>query len=83
MRVCIESCWISISCPDCGNSLPPAGRSYPVGTVNECCSKHQNTKLNQRHLWNKHDSDRAYTDPEGWENHLKECDNCRNDNGKF
>ena len=77
MEGCTELCWKAVPCPECGQSMPPAGRSAPLGSQCWCSSKYQHTKENTRHLWNKHDSNRAYTDKEGWEKHVSECQKCK------
>lgn len=76
MSVCTDKCWTPIKCPDCGCSMPPAGRSAPFGSQCACSENYQHTAINTRHLWNEHDSDRIYRDPEGWAEHLKNCVLC-------
>lgn len=76
---CTEKCWTRVACPDCGNRMPPAGRSAPLGSVSECCSENQHKALNTCHLWNEHDSDRAYTDQEGWDAHVASCEKCKDE----
>lgn len=74
---CTEKCWTPVPCPGCGMNMAPSGRSAPMGTECGCSEKYKHTKINTRHLWNRHDSTRAYTDKAGWEAHLAECERCR------
>lgn len=75
---CTEKCWTKVPCPECGRLMPPAGRSVPMATPPcHCSEKYVHTKINTCHLWNRHDSSRVYTDPEGWKQHVEECEACR------
>lgn len=42
----------------------------------DCCHERQHSSMNTRHLWNEHDSDRHYADPEGWKQHVATCEVC-------
>ncbi len=77
--ICTERCWTAVPCPECGNSLPPRGRSVPLEmNTPMCCEKHaRDPTINPRHSWDIHDSERSYMDPEGWKAHLAECAECR------
>jgi hypothetical protein len=70
---CTEKCWEATECPDHGHSMTPFGRSAPVEMF-QCCDNRFNPQINPRHLWDKHDSTRWYTDPDGWNAHASECD---------
>lgn len=76
---CTSTCWTAVPCPRCHRSLPPRGRSAPLEMhLSTCCAEFQHdSKVNTRHLWNIHDSDRAYSDPIGWSEHVSICENCR------
>jgi hypothetical protein len=76
---CSTICWTPVPCPLCQRPLPPRGRSAPMEMhLNECCVDAQHDgKVNTRHLWNIHDSDRAYSDPSGWAEHERACEDCR------
>lgn len=73
---CTSECWTAVKCPDCGGPLPPRGRSVPAEMHAMCCSEHKHDIANSRHLWDEHDSDRHYSDPEGWQLHLSTCKVC-------
>ncbi|MCC7061049.1 MAG: hypothetical protein IT508_12535 [Burkholderiaceae bacterium] len=75
--VCTEACWTPVECPTCGRKLTPRGRSAPLECFSDCCEEHKNSTLNRRHLWDEHDSTRIYTDPVGWEAHVKQCKSCQ------
>lgn len=77
---CTELCWTAVKCPACERTLPPRGRSAPWEMHTSECPECEKT-INPRHLWNEHDSDRAYFDAEGWDNHLDECVRCGQDYG--
>lgn len=55
---CTEACWTPVPCPECGNPLPPRGRSAPLGSVSDCCDRHRYDEANKRHLWSEHDEER-------------------------
>lgn len=76
MGACSEKCWTPVVCEVCSIEMPPAGRSAS-DTYMTCA--HQHGVTNTRHLWDRHDSSRSYTDPEGWEMHVDECQRCRVD----
>ena len=76
--ICTERCWTPVPCPTCGSPLPPRGRSVPLEmNPADCCEEARTGPLNVRHLWSEHDSTRHYTDPEGWAEHVKNCEDCR------
>lgn len=75
---CTPKCWTPVPCPVCGNSLPPRGRSVAMAmNPPQCCMEQQNTAINTRHMWSEHDSDRHYFDPEGWAEHVQDCEECQ------
>jgi hypothetical protein len=76
---CTPACWTPVTCPQCGRSVPPRGRSVPLEMSPPACCSDLPPKANPRHLWTIHDSDRAYTDPTGWAEHVAGCDQCRDD----
>lgn len=43
----------------------------------DCCHENQHSEINKRHLWDEHDSDRHYIDPEGWKEHVATCRVCK------
>lgn len=76
---CSVKCWTPIECPSCNRELTPRGRSRPLemGGESECCEQARiDGGVNPRHLWDEHDSTRYYTDPEGWDAHVKQCALC-------
>jgi len=73
--VCGPKCWTRVPCPDHGNGMNPLGRSAPIGFY-DCCENYAKSEINPRHLWDKHDSSRYYTDPLGWADHEKNCEEC-------
>jgi hypothetical protein len=78
MNNCSAVCWTPVPCPDCGNALPPRGRSVAMATTPPtCCMEYRDTIGNRRHLWDEHDSTRHYTDPDGWAAHVAACETCR------
>lgn len=75
---CTSDCWKVVLCPECGNQLPPRGRSVPMAMQPpDCCMEHRHAQINTRHLWDEHDSTRHYTDPDGWARHVASCEQCR------
>lgn len=78
MSGCTEICWTPVLCPDHGDRMPPQGRSAPLGMW-ICCDNHFDPGINVCHLWDEHDSTRWYTDPEGWNEHEKNCPRCTGD----
>jgi hypothetical protein len=49
---CTARCAAPVPCPDCGQPLPPRGRSVaPEFNLPSCCGDHQHTDLNTRHIW--------------------------------
>lgn len=78
MAICTPACWTPVTCPTCGNTLPPAGRSVPLEMhLSDCCLEMQSNGFNKRHLWDEHDSTRHYIDPDGWAEHVAACARCR------
>jgi hypothetical protein len=80
--MCNEKCWTRADCPVCGRELPPRGRSVPLEmslATSQCCENAVSDDGYARHLWDIHDSDRAYVDPEGWKIHVAGCKNCKNE----
>jgi hypothetical protein len=74
---CTEACWTPAPCPICGFRLPPRGRDVPAAeSLARCCEKAMNEKSNTRHLFDIHDSDRAYFDLPGWMEHEEKCYAC-------
>jgi len=73
--VCGPKCWTPVPCPDHGDDMKPVGRSVPMGVL-ICCENYVLATINPRHLWNEHDSDRVYSDPRGWADHEKNCEEC-------
>jgi len=76
---CTEKCWTPVPCPQCGRSMPPSGRSAPLGSQCLCSEEFQHSKINTRHLWNQHDSTRVFTDELGWAAHITDCKDCFED----
>lgn len=75
---CTALCWTPVPCPTCGRGLQPSGRSISMEVYEgECCLESKYTDVNTRHLFDEHDSTRHYTDPEGWAQHEKECEQCQ------
>lgn len=51
-RGCTERCAAAVRCPECGNDLPPRGRSVaPEVCLPSCCDEHRHDDANTRHLW--------------------------------
>jgi len=49
---CTPQCAVPVSCPVCGNDLPPIGRSVPLEwNLPQCCGEHRYDSANTRHLW--------------------------------
>ncbi len=80
MSKCTSICWTRVDCPDHGRELWPRGRSAPLG-VGSCCSKADASATNPRHLFDEHDSDRHFSDPEGWKAHVQTCHECNPQEG--
>jgi hypothetical protein len=76
-RACTPSCWHARRCTSCGREMAPRGRSVGPGADHCECDGAQDARVNPRHLWDEHDSDRAYTDPIGWAAHVRACERCR------
>jgi len=72
---CTSKCWTPIDCPKHGSPLPPYGRSVPLG-YDTCGDECRYAPINVRHLWDEHDSDRWYADPQGWTQHERTCGTC-------
>jgi hypothetical protein len=76
---CGKACWTRLPCPQCGQVMPPRGRSAPMGT--ECGHFDEiHSPTNLCHLWSEHDSTRHYVDPEGWAAHVASCAECAEGN---
>jgi hypothetical protein len=75
MTACIPKCWNPVVCPDHGNTMNPWGRDAGMG-AEICCDNYARSDINTRHLWSEHDSDRYYTDPDGWAAHEAACVEC-------
>lgn len=77
--ICTTICWTPVTCPRCGSQLPPRGRSVPLEMhISTCCDEaRRSPTTNPRHLWDVHDSTRYYSDPEGWDEHVQNCEQCR------
>lgn len=73
--ICTEICWTPTKCPEHGDVMYPLGRSAGE-YAHYCCDNYANPRVNPRHLWDEHDSTRWYTDPEGWNEHEKNCPKC-------
>jgi hypothetical protein len=74
---CDAKCWKSVECTRCQRRKQPIGRSVPMEAAGsdcdyDCPGYAQEPK--PPHLWSEHDSNRYYTDPDGWNAHLKECE---------
>jgi hypothetical protein len=78
-RSCTYACWTATRCASCKRDMAPRGRSIPLEALTSfcVCDGATDPKVNPRHLWNMHDSDRAYTDPIGWRAHVLGCSRCR------
>jgi hypothetical protein len=74
---CDETCWIPTNCPH-DREMSPIGRSVPL-VAYVFCDCYQDPTLNKRHLYDMHDSNRSYNDPEGWAAHEASCPECRGD----
>lgn len=80
--VCGPKCWTEVRCPVCGMPFPPVGRSVPLEAANGyCCTTipcdpADEVDFRWRHLWSEHDDARHYTDPDGWAEHVSECEEC-------
>lgn len=77
---CTEVCWTPVLCPRCGNTASPTGCSDVAPSC--YCEPREGdgfdwSAVRKRHLWHKHDSNRWYTDPEGWDAHVAACAECR------
>jgi len=70
---CTYLCWTAAPCPVCGRPLQPHGRSLPFEVYQDDCCR---AAPNRRHLFDEHDSDRRYFDPEGWDAHKASCEQC-------
>lgn len=75
---CTPACWTPVRCPLHGVEMPPGGVSLPQGVV-RCCDRVYDARVNPRHLWDEHDSNRLYADPDGWRQHVAGCAVCRQD----
>lgn len=73
---CDSGCWTERKCPTCGLRVPPRGCSIPLEASGSYCECECTLAENDRHLWDVHDSNRAYTDPDGWIAHVNSCDRC-------
>lgn len=75
---CVYACWSPTMCPTCRRNMAPRGRSVPMEAASGFCQcdHASDPAMNPRHLWNMHDSDRAYTDPFGWSAHVGCCLQC-------
>jgi hypothetical protein len=51
---CTPACWTPVTCPACGNQLPPRARAVPLGmNIPVCCDTAcMDPAINPRHLWN-------------------------------
>lgn len=79
MPGCTEKCWTRVECARCGRSKKPHGRSVPMEAANGYCDQDcsgYDEEPKAGHLWDKHDSTRAYIDPGGWAAHTMECKMC-------
>jgi len=76
--ICGRECWTPEPCPDHGDRMNPLGRSLPLGYP-VCCDNYMKSGVNKRHLWDEHDDDRHYFDPEGWAFHEASCKACKPD----
>lgn len=74
-ELCAPYCWEPKQCPDHGHTMQPRGRSAPL-SAHVCCDNYQKFEINPRHLWSVHDSARVYSDPDGWTNHVRSCEEC-------
>lgn len=74
---CGPACWEPVRCPEHHILMAPGGRSAP--DLFPTCGHEQRSVFNPRHLWDEHDSDRAYFDRPGWEQHVDGCQECRHD----
>lgn len=79
---CGPRCWTPIYCTVHHRRFQPVGRSVPLEASDLYCdpfhpcdgiSCDSTTRV---HLWDEHDSNRSYTDPLGWLNHVKNCEDC-------
>lgn len=75
MSGCDETCWIPTTCPH-DREMSPIGRSVPLEAY-VFCDCYQDPSLNRRHLYDMHDSNRSYNDPDGWAAHEAACPWCR------
>ena len=82
-HTCTNACWDSVECDACGRIKAPRGRSLPLETVGGYCSSGNCDGYSQMprapHLFGPHDSDRAYFDERGWQEHKANCERCRSD----
>ena len=69
-------------CTVCGRQFAPAGRGVGLEASGsycdtfEPCDPDQKQAAKRRHLWDEHDSNRSYTDAEGWRQHQVGCVRC-------
>lgn len=76
---CDSKCWRQVQCTRCQRQKQPRGRSVPMEAANGYCS-YDCAGYDQEpappHLFSVHDSNRHYSDPEGWAAHKDECPQC-------
>jgi hypothetical protein len=76
---CDAKCWRQVRCAVCLHRKQPRGRSVPPEAANSYCD-HDCPGYDQEpvppHLWDEHDSNRAYSDPAGWAAHMGVCEMC-------
>ena len=82
MNGCTPDCWKPVLCHICGREFTPIGRSVGLEAISgycdvyEPCDPSQYQEATRRHLWDEHDSNRWYTDREGWAAHVAGCEVC-------
>ena len=60
----------------------PTGRSVAIEAASgycdpfEPCDPEQAGQALRRHLWSVHDDTRSITDPDGWAEHVRSCQEC-------
>lgn len=77
--ICTPECWTEQRCTVCGRPIAPFGSSVAIEAASGYC-EHEcpgNPSLGHpRHLWDEHDSNRWFADPDGWDEHVASCEQC-------
>ena len=77
--ICTPECWTEHQCTVCGQPIAPTGRSIPVEAASGYCQRECPGNPgggSPRHLWDEHDGNRSYLDPDGWADHVASCEQC-------